>query len=226
VAIAQLDGLKSRVLAYGRFVEDMIRKSRIAFAEQSWDTLASLIATDEPRANESEMNLEEECTALIAQRQPMARDLRTILMILRMTTDLERIADHGVNIAEAIRDGLAEGHLAPDPTVLAIFDATLAMLDCSLRAFGGEDPRLGQRVCESDETVDALATALLERLSASMGGESPEVPRNLALLRIAGNLERVADLSTNIGEDVIYMTEGRVIKHHREDKEPPRPSSD
>ena len=90
------------------------------------------------------------------------------------------------------------------------------MVDGSIRAFINEDAALGQKVCESDNTVDELATSILEGLSASMTKAPSSVPENLALLKIAGNLERVADLSTNIGEDVIYMTEGRVIKHHQE----------
>jgi phosphate transport system protein len=216
--IAQLDGLKARLVAYGRFVEDMIRKSRAAFATRGVESLAAIINHDEPRANESEIDLEEECTSLIAQHQPMARDLRTILMILRMTTDLERIADHAVNIAESVRDAIDGGNEPPDPGVVSMFDETLKMLDCSLQAFSGEDARLGQKVCETDPTVDSLATSILERLSVSMTNKPSIIPQNLALLKIAGNLERVADLSTNIGEDVIYMTEGRVIKHHRQEE--------
>jgi phosphate transport system protein len=215
--IAQLEGLKTRLLTYGRFVEEMIRKSRTAFATRAVETLAAIIGTDEPRANESEMDLEEECTSLIAQHQPMARDLRTILMILRMTTDLERIADHAVNIAESVRDAIDGATTSPDAGVIAMFDETIAMLDCALVAFTGEDAVLGQKVCETDASVDSLATSILERLSATMTSEPATIPQNLALLKIAGNLERIADLSTNIGEDVIYMTEGRVIKHHRQE---------
>ena len=91
------------------------------------------------------------------------------------------------------------------------------MVDGAIRAFIDEDAALGQKVCESDNTVDDLATRVLEGLSASMTSTPSTVPENLALLKIAGNLERIADLSTNIGEDVIYMAEGRVIKHHQEE---------
>jgi phosphate transport system protein len=196
----------------------MIRKSKTAFATHGVETLAAIINHDEPHANESEIDLEEECTSLIAQHQPMARDLRTILMILRMTTDLERIADHAVNIAESVRDAIDGADEPPDMAVLSMFDETLQMLDCALQAFTGEDARLGQKVCETDPTVDSQATSILERLSASMTTNPASIPQNLALLKIAGNLERVADLSTNIGEDVIYMTEGRVIKHHRQEE--------
>ena len=107
--------------------------------------------------------------------------------------------------------------LRPDDDVLNMFEETIRMVDQAIRAFITEDPALGQRVCASDNTVDDLATRILEGLSASMTTTPDTVPEKLALLKIAGNLERIADLSTNIGEDVIYMTQGRVIKHHQEE---------
>ncbi len=147
----------------------------------------------------------------------MARDLRTILMVLGITNDLERIADHAVNIAEAVREHINGTSLRPDDSVLKMFEETLTMVDGAIRAFTTEDAALGQKVCASDTIVDELATSILEGLSASMTSRPATVSENLALLKIAGNLERIADLSTNIGEDVIYMTEGRVIKHHQEE---------
>jgi phosphate transport system protein len=215
--IARLEGLKARLATYGRFVQEMMEKSRRALATRESGILRDIIASDEPRANESEMDLEEQCTSLIAQHQPMARDLRTILMILHVTTDLERIADHAVNIAEAVADHINGGFLPADAAVLGMFDETIGMLTGSLLAFAGEDAALGQRICERDGRVDAAATAILERLSAAMTSDPSSIPHNLALLKIAANLERVADLSTNIGEDVVYMAEGRVIKHNREE---------
>ena len=92
------------------------------------------------------------------------------------------------------------------------------MVDGAIRAFIGEDAALGQKVCETDTTVDSLANQILDRLSASMTQDPAHVLQSLSILKVAGNLERVADLSTNIGEDVIYMTEGRVIKHHRQEE--------
>jgi phosphate transport system protein len=148
----------------------------------------------------------------------MARDLRTLLMILRITNDLERIADHAVNIAESVRELLADFLPSPADALPRMFDETILMVDCAIRSFIGGDAALGQKVCESDTSVDTLATGILERVSASMSKDPAIVSPSLAVLKIAGNLERIADLSTNIGEDVIYMAEGRVIKHHREEQ--------
>ena len=100
--IPQLDALKARLVAYARFVEDMIEKSKKALVARQVEMLREIIDSDEPRANEFEMDLEEECTSLIAQHQPMAHDLRTMLMILRITNDLERIADLSTNIGEDV----------------------------------------------------------------------------------------------------------------------------
>jgi phosphate transport system protein len=212
-----MDELKARLVAYGQFVQEMIEKSRRALVTREPELPRQIIDTDEPRANTTEIDLEAECTSLIARHQPMAKDLRTILMVMGITNDLERIADHSVNIAEAVVEHINGTTLRPDDDVLKMFDETIRMVDESIRAFITEDPLLGQRVCESDNTVDELATRILEVLSASMTSSPASVPEKLALLKIAGNLERIADLSTNIGEDVIYMTEGRVIKHHQED---------
>jgi phosphate transport system protein len=216
--IPQLDALKARLVTYARFVEDMIEKSKKALVARQVEMLREIIDSDEPRANEFEMDLEEECTSLIAQHQPMARDLRTMLMILRITNDLERIADHAVNIAEAVLSHLEGSPLLADDSVLRMYEETILMVDCAIRAFIGEDPALGQRVCETDTTVDSLANAILDRLSAEMTDDPSRIPQSLSILKVAGNLERIADLSTNIGEDVIYMTEGRVIKHHRQEE--------
>jgi phosphate transport system protein len=216
--IPQLDALKARLVAYARFVEDMIEKSTKALVARQGEMLREIIDVDEPRANEFEMDLEEECTSLIAQHQPMARDLRTMLMILRITNDLERIGDHAVNIAEAVLAHLPGAPLLPDAALLLMFEETIRMVDCAIRAFIGGDAALGQRVCETDTTVDTLANGILDRLSAEMTDDPSRIPQCLSILKVAGNLERIADLSTNIGEDVIYMTEGRVIKHHRQEE--------
>jgi phosphate transport system protein len=211
-----MDELKARLVAYGQFVQEMIEKSRRALVSRQPELPREIIETDEPQANRTEIELEAECTSLIARHQPMAKDLRTILMVLGITNDLERIADHSVNIAEAVGDHINGTSLRPDDSVVRMFEETIHMVDGAIRAFIDEDAALGQKVCESDNAVDELATRILEGLSASMTSTPATVPENLALLKIAGNLERIADLSTNIGEDVIYMTEGRVIKHHQE----------
>jgi phosphate transport system protein len=217
--IPQLTPLRNNLAAYARFVEQMISKSRDALVDRREDLLEDIIGRDETRANESEMDLEAEGTSLIAQHQPMARDLRTVLMILHITTDLERMADHAVNIAETVREHLEGAGTPPDEEVLRMFGVTLGMVGNAITSFREEDAVLGRSVCETDSKVDTLAARILERLSGTMTQEPATVAHNLAFLKVAANLERIADLSTNIGEDVIYMVQGRVIKHNREQEE-------
>ena len=98
---------------------------------------------------------------------------------------------------------------------LRLFGDTIGMVDSAVRSFIDANAALGREVCEADATVDQLASEILERVSVSMTRDPFTIEQSLCVLKIAGNLERIADLSTNIGEDVIYMTEGRVIKHNR-----------
>ena len=213
--IAQIDDLKSRLVGYAQLVENMIEQCRTSLLDKTVEELNDIVQKKEPRANELEVELEEECTSLIAQHQPMAKELRTILIVLRMTNDLERMADHAVNIAEAALECIDLSPTRPDGDLLRLFDETLRMVDCAVRSFIGANADLGQQVCESDAAVDQLATRILEQMSASMTKDPFTIAQSLCVLKIAANLERIADLSTNIGEDVIYMTEGRVIKHRR-----------
>lgn len=212
--IPQIEDLKARVVAYARLVEDMIEQCRASLVKRMPETLNDVVEKSEPRANEFEVELEEECTSLIAQHQPMAKELRTILMVSSMTNDLERMADHAVNIAEAALECNELFSGEADEELLKLFGEALTMVDNAVRSFIEANAELGKHVCEADASVDQLARDILERLSVSMTKDPFTIEQSLCILKIAGNLERIADLSTNIGEDVIYMTEGRVIKHH------------
>ncbi|HTP58366.1 MAG TPA: phosphate signaling complex protein PhoU [Spirochaetia bacterium] len=216
--IAQIQDLSAHVVAYARHVEDMIAQCRASLLGRTPAALTDVVEKAEPRANEFEVELEEECTSLIAQHQPMAKELRTILMVRSMTNDLERMADHAVNIAEAALEctGLFDSY--PDKDLLKLFDETISMVERAVRSFIGADARLAKEVCQADALVDQMAAEMLERISTNMTRDSLTIEESLCVLKIAGNLERIADLSTNIGEDVIYMTEGRVIKHHHDEE--------
>jgi phosphate transport system protein len=209
-----LEALKAKLAVFARFVEDMIGRSVQAVLEGRPELLDSVINAEEARANALEVELERECTVLIAQFEPRARELRSVLMALGVTTDLERMADHAVNIAEAARIHQAGPLLPPPPALNQMAAATIRMVGDGIRAFIVEDPRMAQMVCQSDDTVDELADRILAEMTAVMGQDATRIHPSLAILKIAGNLERIADLSTNICEDVIYVAEGRVIKHH------------
>lgn len=210
--------LKQQLINYATFVENMIEKGIKGLMEKERDLLIEVIEKDEPKSNNLEIELDSLCTNLIAQYQPRAVDLRTVLMCLKMNNDLERIGDMAVNICES---GL---FLIERPAVKSLIDipimvneAVKGMLKDSIDAFIKEDVKLARKVCERDNVVDKLKYQIVSELIAFMTSDTSTIERSLHLIRIAQNLERVADLSTNICEDVIYMAEGRIIKHHKND---------
>lgn len=211
----QIRDLTERLVGYARLVEDMIEHSTAAFAGGDPSALDEVTGATEHRANDLEVELEAATVALIAQFQPKARDLRTLLMVLGITNDLERLGDHAVNIAEAVRWLLANAPRQDLSAVHRMAAAAVRMIDEAIGAFIAGDASRARHVCESDQAVDDLASGILRETETTMAGDPAGIEAGLQVLKIAGNIERIADLATNIGEDVVYMVEGRVIKHHR-----------
>lgn len=211
--------LKTTLIEYATHVESMIEKSIKGLLQKDQRLLNEVIEQDEPRANIWEIELEEACTHMIAQFQPVARDLRTILMVFEITGNLERMADHAVNIAESALYLIERPPVKPLIDTPRMAEEVVGMVKDSLQSFIDGDAKLAKSVCERDDIVDGLANQILRELITYMSADPSTIERSLHLLDVAGNLERVADLSTNIGEDVIFMVEGRVIKHHHEDEE-------
>jgi phosphate transport system protein len=215
----KLPVLKEQLIAFASLVEAMIEKSIRGLMRKDTDLLREVLERDEPKSNAFEIELDEQCTNLIAQYQPIAKDLRTILMILKMNSDIERMGDHAVNIAESGMYLVERTPVKPLLDTPRMAEEVVKMVNDSLLSFINEDARLAKSVCERDDIVDGLANQILRELITYMSADPSTIERSLHLLDIAGNLERIADLSTNIGEDVIFMVEGRVIKHHK-DEEP------
>jgi phosphate transport system protein len=140
-------------------------------------------------------------------------------MIMKMGNDLERMGDHAVNIAESALYLIDRPAVKPLIDIPRMSELTIGMLKDSISAFINEDASLAKSVCERDGLVDSLRDQVLRELVTFMLSDSKTIERSLHLTRISGNLERVADLSTNICEDVIFMVKGQVIKHHRADDE-------
>jgi len=216
----KITGLKRDIVEYAGLVEGMIAKSIAGLLEKRPDVLGEVIERDEPRANSLEIEIDDACTSLIAQFQPKARELRTILMIMQMDNDFERIGDHAVNIAESGIYLIERPQLKPYIDIPRMADITRGMLRDGITAFINEDAALARNVCERDSTVDSLRVQILRELITFMAADPATIERCLHLIRVSGNLERVADLSTNMAEDVIFMVEGRVIKHHHDDGAP------
>jgi phosphate transport system protein len=208
--------LRKELIESATHVEGMIDKSITGLMRKDSTLLTEVIEKDEPKANDSEISIEELCTTMIAQYEPRAKDLRTILMVMKMNNDLERVGDHAVNIAECSLFLIERPSLKPLLDIPRMAEESVGMLKDSIEAFIKEDALLAAMVCERDNIVDNLGQQILRELITFMGADSTTIERSMRLLNIARNLERIGDLSTNISEDVIFMVEGRVIKHHRD----------
>jgi phosphate transport system protein len=206
--------LRKTLIEFATLVEYMIERSITGLVRREKDLLDSVAQIEEPKANELDIKLDELCASLIAQYQPMAKDLRIILMIFKMNEALERMADHAVNISES---GL---YLLEAPSVKPLIDipemAAVAaqMLRDSIAAFINEDAGLAKSVCARDSIIDDLRDKTYKELIDVMSKDSSTIKRCLHLMRISRNLERIADLSTNMCEEIIFIVEGKVIKHH------------
>ncbi len=212
----KLNVLKGELVEFHYLIEKMIKKCIDGLLNKNADILKEIIEKDEPLTNELELKIDEMGTELIAQFQPKAKNLRIILMILQMNNDLERIGDHCQNIAESALFLLDRPPIKPYIDLPRMAEETMSMLLDSIKSFLNEDTDLAKRVCERDNIVDALRNQILIELITIMSSDTSKIERALHLIRIAQNLERIADLTTNFCEDVIYIVEGKVIKHHKE----------
>ncbi len=213
----KLDELKKKLVEEAGLAEDMVKKSIEGLVEKRKEILEKVIREYEPKMNELEIELDEFCTNLIALYQPEAGNLRTILMILKINNDLERIGDLAVNISESALFLIERPLVKPLIDIPRMAEETISMLKNAVDSFINKDANLAKSVCEKDAVVDNLRDQILRELITYMSSDPSTIERSIHLIRISRCLERIADLSTNICEDVIFMVEGKVIKHHKDE---------
>lgn len=211
----RLDALKEKLMESASLVEGMIGKSIKGLTQKDEGLLLTVIEQDESRENELEIEIDEVCIHLTACYQPHAKDLRTIMMALKMNNDFERMGDEAVNICESALLLIKQPEVKPLIDIPRMAEEAARMVRDSLDAFVNENPQLALSVCERDDIVDGLRDQVLRELVTFMASDPATIERSIHLIRISRSLERIADLSTNICEDVIYMVEGKTIKHHR-----------
>lgn len=209
--------LKRHLLEDAALVEDMIAKSIRGLADKNELLLLEVMNTEEPKANDYDRQIDEMCVELIAQYEPVARDLRMVIMIIKMNKDLERIADHAVNVCESSLFLIDKPPLKLLEDLKLMGENAVLMLKDSINAFVNENVQLASAVLERDNIVDSAGDNILKELTELMRAHKDSIPRSLHIMRIAHNLERIADLATNIAEEVVYIVEGRDIKHHHTD---------
>jgi phosphate transport system protein len=208
----QLGRLRTAVLEMGGLVEDQIAQAIRALIDRNED-LARTIVTRDHTVNRLDVEIDDLCIKLLALHQPAARDLRLITTGLKITTDLERIGDLAVNVAERALELSAELPIKPYIDVPRMADLAREMLHQSLDAFVREDVELALAVCASDDAIDQLHQQLFRELLSFMVENPQTISRAMRLLFVSKALERVGDHATNIAEMVIFMVKGRSIRH-------------
>lgn len=205
--------LKKGIINYAEHVEKMVLKSMEGILERKEALLHDVICNDEHISNKYEIDFDETCISYIAQYQPVAKNLRVAISAIKMSNDLERMADHSVNIAQSGLFLISRPFIKPFIDMPKMNALTAKMIEDSIQAFVNEDIELAKSVLENDNQIDALKAQIIEELSELIEKNPKTTTTALKLINITSNLERIADLSTNICEDVIYMAEGTVLKH-------------
>ncbi len=208
----ELEALKQTLLAMGGLVEDQIRRVMRALIERD-DALAQEVIERDHRVNAYDVEVDETCVDLLALYQPAAGDLRFITTAMKIVTDLERIGDQAVNIAQRVLELNQEPQLKPYIDLPRMAELAEAMVKESLDAFVVRDTALARRVCGADTEVDALKEQIFRELLTFMMEDPRAIPRAIRLILISRFLERVADHATNIAEMVVYMVEGKMVRH-------------
>jgi len=213
----ELSAVKVRLLTMSGEAEAALGLAVEALLERDADKARQVIRNDRLIDN-MEMEIEEQCINLLALHQPMARDLRMLTSALKISNDLERVGDHAVNIAQSA-ERLAEARaITPEPEIVEMARLSREMLSDALEAFIRGDAQAGRDVCRRDDKVDALHRSVFRILLTHMMEDPHTIGAGMELFLVSRNLERIADLATNVGEDVVFLVEGKSIKHHSEDR--------
>lgn len=212
----EIDTLKRNLLRMATLAETAVQKSVVSLTERNSD-LARDVITDDINLNRMELEIEDQAFKLLALRQPLATDLRFIVAAMRIATELERIGDQGVNIAERALELNSRPPLDLPIDLRVMADLALGMVRTSIEAFVQQDPKLAIQVCQRDVEVDLLDDEYIQKILDAMIVESRWVIRLHHFIIVVRNLERIADLATNIAEDIVFIVEGRVIKHRCEE---------
>jgi phosphate transport system protein len=208
----ELEALKQTLLAMGGLVEDQIRRVMTALLERD-NELAQEVIDRDRQVNAYDVEVDEKCVELLALHQPAAGDLRFITTAMKIVTDLERIGDQAVNIAQRALELNREAQLKPYIDLPRMAERAQRMVKESLDAFVARDTQLARQVCGEDAAVDALKEQIFRELLTFMMGDTSTIPRAIRLILISRFLERVADHATNIAEMVIYMVESKMVRH-------------
>jgi phosphate transport system protein len=213
--VEELEQLKTKLLEMSSLVEAAIQRSISAVIHKD-RSAAEQVFRDEERINEIEIEIDEFAINLLALQQPMAADLRLIVAALKINTDLERMGDLSVNIAQRATSLMEEPVIKPMIDIPHIAGLVQSMVRKALDAFVSRDADLARSVLASDDAVDSLRSACYHELVSFMEKDPQNIRQALDLLAVTRNLERIADHSTNIAEDVLFLVKGVDVRHRSE----------
>jgi phosphate transport system protein len=211
----ELAGAKDMLLRMSSLAEHAVAVALKGLVGRD-DALAQQIHDGDTQLDELQKQIDERCVELIALRQPKARDLRFLIVIMKIAAELERVGDQAVNIAHHAMGLNREPQLKPFIDIPRIAELSRAMIRDALDAFVYGKPDLAKSVIERDNEVDRIETQLHRELTSFMLEDPHTITRAMSLMGVAHNLERVADHATNISEEVVYLYEGRDIRHQHE----------
>lgn len=211
-----LEILKARLLEMGGLAEERVRQAVRGLADRNFALIETVLSGDDP-INALHIEIDDRCFKLLALHQPMAVDLRAVVAAVKINTDLERVGDLAVNIAEAAR------RYAQHPPVKKLIDIprmgaiAQAMLRDALDAYVRRDVALAQHVLDQDDELDALKSQIFRELLTFMLQDPRTIEPALDLILVSRHLERIGDHATNIAEDVIFVVSARDVRHHAAD---------
>lgn len=208
----ELTALRRRLLRMAAHVEDIVRDSCATLFEVQ-PTLARDIIERDELVDQEEVSIEGEVIRLLALYQPIGHDLRLLTVMLKLTRDLERIADCAINVAERCRHSEVQALASTDTELQQMSPVVRRTLRGALHALAEEDTEEAQRVIEGDQAVDALYGQIVRRVVADAPESPDQIAAQLDIISVAKNLERIADHATNICEEVIFLSTGRIVRH-------------
>jgi len=214
----EITNLKKLLLEMAASVEEMIAKSIRALKERNMILAEDVIKSDD-KINKMEVQIDKLSIKILGLYQPEAEDLRTVTMIMKINNDLERIGDHAVNIAEKAIYLADKATVKPLIDIPRMAEKTMEMLRESLDSFVNKNEELAVEVRKKDDEVDALEEQVMRELITYMISDPTTIDRAIYLILVGRDLERVADLATNIAEDTVYIASGKILKHHAMENE-------
>lgn len=211
-----LERIKREILTVGSRVESALGLAVSSLTERRTDLAAQVVELDD-EIDLLEVRVEEECLKALALHQPVAADLRFVIAVIKLNADLERIGDHAVHIAER---SISLARVKPVPLIpefQVMVQRVREMVRHALDALVNENVALARQVCTEDQVIDGILRKMFDHLQALMRKDPESVEGAVNVLSVCRNLERIADLSTNIAEDVLFMAEGEIVRHQHEE---------